>query len=120
MRGAVICHRCRSHHVCYLFNVQDVSASARVEVQRCITRGAVLGVKLANEFVKARLVGDVLARELQYALATQRVLERLLAYCTLASHERAFPPVATSVATHDTRHTVAGSLVVLTRPHRVS
>jgi hypothetical protein len=72
-------------------------------MQGRIARGAVLGFKFSDKLVEARLVGDVGAGELQDALASEGVFERLFAYGAFAANKCALSPRAASVrgARHD-------------------
>lgn len=78
-------------------NIDDIAASARIEVQRRVACRAVLRLELADELVKASFVGHVGAGELQHALAAERVLQGLLAHGALAADEGPLAARATAV-----------------------
>lgn len=67
----------------------EIAASAGVEPQWRVARGAFLGLKFLDELVEACFVGDMAARQLQDALAAQRVFQRLLACCALCADQGA-------------------------------
>lgn len=84
-------------------NVNDISTSARIKMQRSIAGWAVLSVKFADVLIKTSLMRDMLARELQNTFSSESMLERLLAYRTFTSNERSLAPCARTLcgARHD-------------------
>jgi hypothetical protein len=72
-----------------LTNIQYIAPAARVQMQWGVARRAVLGFELPDELVETCLVGHVSTRELQYPLAAESVLQRLLADGALAPYEGA-------------------------------
>lgn len=66
-------------------------------MKRRIASRTILRLKLANELVKARFMGDVSARKLKNPLAAQGVFQGLFAHGTFATNERALPAIPASV-----------------------
>lgn len=69
----------------------EISASAGVEPQWSVARRAFLGLKLLDELVEASFMGDMAARQLQDALAAQRVFQRLLACSAFCADQGTLP-----------------------------
>lgn len=102
-----------------LTDIQDITASARIERQGRLASRAGVRLKLLYVLEKASLVGYVSARQLEDSLAAEGVLERLLADGALAPDEGAVPPRPRAVQIQDARHVLVKSGVGLLRPHRV-
>lgn len=80
-----------------LTNIQYVAAPTCVEMKRGVACRAVLRLNLSDKLVEAGLVRDVGARELQYPLAAEGVLQRLLADSALAADKGALAARSTPV-----------------------
>lgn len=63
-----------------------------------------LGFEFPDVFVKARLMADVTATELQYPLAAQRILQTLFTNTAFHVDVCALPPRPGFLAVHDPRH----------------
>lgn len=70
-------------------------------MERRIACRAVLSVELADELVETGLVGHMRARELQYPLTPEGMLERLFADGAFAAHEGPLPSISSPVRIHD-------------------
>lgn len=60
-------------------NIQNISASACIKSKRCIASRAMLRVDLANIFIEAGLMSNMLATELQDPLSSQCMLQEFVA-----------------------------------------
>lgn len=94
----------RAHYVANFLNINNVTAAAGIQMQRRIAGWAVLGLKFPNEFIKARLVGDVGAGELEDTFASKSVFQGLFAHGAFASDKCALSPRTASV--YGARHHV--------------
>jgi hypothetical protein len=70
-------------------DIKDIATTAGVQMQWCVTCWAMLRIHLADELVEACLMRHMGARELQYPLASQCMLQRFLANSTFAPNKGA-------------------------------
>ncbi len=73
-------------------DVDDIAATAGIEMQGRVACWTVLRLDLSNEFVEAGLVGDMGARELEDTLALEGVFEGFFADGAFAPDECSFSP----------------------------
>lgn len=66
----------------------------------CAACWAILPLQLADEFIEAGLVRNMRAGELEYPLASESMLERLLADGALAANKGPLPSVPPPVGIH--------------------
>lgn len=84
-------------------NVNHIAASARVEVQWRVASRAVLRVEFADELVETSFVRHMRTGELQHALASQSVLQRLFADSAFTANKGPLAPRAAAIrrSSHD-------------------
>ncbi|KAA8617964.1 RING-finger-containing ubiquitin ligase [Pyrenophora tritici-repentis] len=90
-------------------NIEHISAPASIETQGGITRRAVLRLEFADILVEAGLMRHMAARELQYPLAPQCVLQVLLTHAAFTSNKRPLAPGPGALNVHDAGHGSAGA-----------
>lgn len=73
-------------------DVHHIPTPSRVQAQRSAARGTLARVKMADELVEARFVGDVGAAQLQDAFTAQHVFERFVADDALSSDKCPLSP----------------------------
>jgi hypothetical protein len=83
----------------------NVAPSAGVEPQGSIACWTLLGLEFANVLVEASFVGHMPTRQLQDAFASQRVLQRLFTYSTIAAYEGPLTSCARPFDVKHSRHT---------------
>lgn len=109
----LLCHPRSNPGMGVLTNIQDITPTTCVQMQRGIACRAILRFELSNKLVETGLVGYVGTRELQYPLAAEGVFERLLANGTLAPNKRALSARPTPVRIHRGVYRRCGSRVAL-------